>query len=93
MSWLTPSLDFFLQCRKGRIEGHNIYVMSGTNPSTGSTERPIWSADSEIYYPTSAEQLKVSSSDTNDTSAGTGARTVTIFGLNSLFETISCLAD
>jgi hypothetical protein len=57
----------------------------GNNPAVGNTLETIWSQGGIYAYPASASTMTVSSSDTNDTSAGTGARTVTISGLNGSY--------
>jgi len=57
-----------------------------TNIDTGSTPEDIWGGGG-VYYGqpigVSAEIVQVFSSDANDTSAGTGARTVRIYGLDA----------
>ena len=57
----------------------------GNNPIVGNTLETIWSQGGIYAYPASATTMTVSSSSTNDTSAGTGARTVTISGLNGSY--------
>lgn len=88
MAWLTPSLDFFLQCRKGRIEGHTVHTVAGNNPNTDTDWNTVWSESTPVVLPTSAAQLKVSSSHTDDTSAGTGLRTIEITGLLADFTEV-----
>lgn len=60
----------------------------GFYDSIGTTERTVWdgAGSTNANSPATASQLQVSSSDANDTSAGTGARTVTISGLDSNYE-------
>lgn len=57
-------------------------VINAENDVIGSTQEDIWSVGGELTYLSSAETMEISSTDTNDTSAGTGARTVKITGLN-----------
>jgi hypothetical protein len=84
---------FELQVSRGQVDGHSATVISGFNASVGSSYETVWSESSVYAYPASAVVLKVSSSDTNDTSTGTGARTVTVYGLdgnyNQINETVS----
>ena len=61
----------------------------GNNPIVGNTLETIWSQGGIYAYPASATTMTVSSSSTNDTSAGTGARTVTISGLNGSYDETS----
>ncbi len=49
----------------------------------------IWSEGGLYSYLTSATVLKVSSSSTDDTSAGTGARTVQLYGLDGDYNEIN----
>jgi hypothetical protein len=49
---------------------------------TGTTPEVIWDNGGNFTFPTAAETVQVFSSSTNDTSAGTGARTVTVTGLD-----------
>ena len=83
---------FELQVGRGQISMHQPYFRFGwantigTNPQTITT---VVSAGAVYAYPTSATVMKVSSSDANDTSAGTGARTVLIVGLDANYNRIS----
>lgn len=56
--------------------------------SIGTTERTVWDGadNTNANVPALASQLKVSSSDANDTAAGTGARTVAVSGLDANYE-------
>jgi hypothetical protein len=76
---------FELEIAKGNVFGHAINQGSGKNPSisTVSTPEDVWNGGG-IYtgFPTGAgEAMEVYSSDSADTSAGTGARTIIISGL------------
>ena len=51
------------------------------NTTERSVGLPVGTASNFFYEPTSITQLQISSSSANDTSAGTGARTVLITGL------------
>lgn len=66
---------------------HLDYVFKfGFNGEVGTTEESIWDQGDVYSYPASASQLTLSSDDVNDTSAGTGARTVSIQGLDANYE-------
>lgn len=49
----------------------------------------VWNEATAVVFPSSAGVLTVSSSSANDTSAGTGARTVTVSGLDSGYNSIT----
>ena len=61
----------------------------GTNSSVGNSVETIWQQGGLYSYPPSASTMTVSSSDVNDTSAGTGARTVLISGLDASYNEAS----
>ena len=61
----------------------------GQNASVGNSVETIWQQGGLYSYPPSATTMTVSSSDTNDTSAGTGARTIQILGLDGDYNEIS----
>ena len=67
----------------------------GTNKSVAAALETIWAgADNGgalLYvFPTTAETLRVKAGgDANDTSAGTGARTLTVFGLDENWNEVS----
>ena len=61
----------------------------GQNASVGNSVETIWQQGGLYSYPPSAITMTVSSSDTNDTSAGTGARTIQILGLDGNYNEIS----
>jgi hypothetical protein len=87
-----------MSCENINIENFQISVASGAlspsyksifkfgnNPIVGNTLETIWDQGGLYAYPASATTMTVSSSSTNDTSSGTGARTVLIFGLNGSY--------
>jgi hypothetical protein len=84
---------FDLQVARGQVDGHTPVFVSGFNATVGTSYETVWSESTVYAYPASAVAMKVSSSDANDTAAGTGARTVTVYGLdgsyNQINETVS----
>lgn len=76
---------------EGSIAGHTPLLKFGTRTTiTAGTQSTIWEGPTDRYvYLTSAEQLKVSSSSANDTSAGSGVRTMTLYGLDANLLEIS----
>jgi hypothetical protein len=80
---------FELQVARGQIQGHSVVTVFGYNPDVDTSEETVWPDGGTVPHPTVASVLKISSSDANDTSAGTGARTVFIEGLNSSYAVVS----
>ena len=61
----------------------------GKNPDVGNTEETIWDAGGLYSWQSAAESLEILSSEVADAAAGTGARTVTVKGLDSNYELLS----
>ncbi len=81
--------DFNLQIARRQIQGHKSLFKFGNNPDVNGSLETIWSGSSMYVYPTSAIQMKVSSANANDTALGTGARTVSVQGLDKEYNEIS----
>lgn len=85
--------DFTLQIARGQIQGHKSLFKFGNNPDINGLIEAVWSNSSPYVYPTTAIQMQVSSSSANDAALGTGARTVSVQGLdqnyNEIAETIT----
>ena len=73
---------FELQVGRGQITGHSVVHVFGHNPDVDTTEVTIWPALGLLVHPAAPTIMKISSSSADDTSAGTGARTVYILGIN-----------
>ena len=80
---------FNLQVSRGQITMHTPIIIFGYNPDVDTSEESVWPDGGTVPHPTVASVLKVSSSDANDTSAGTGARTVFIKGLDGDYNEVS----
>jgi len=86
--------DFYTDVALGNYSDAKINTKFGRNPDidTGSTPEDIWN-NGGVYtgQPTtgSATTLDVDSSSGNDTSAGTGARTLRIYGLDGSYNEIN----
>ena len=83
------SEPFELQVARGQIAWHYDVHKFGFNPDIDDSLETVWAQGGLYSYLAAATQLSVSSSSTDDTSAGTGARTVTLFGLNASYSEIS----
>jgi hypothetical protein len=80
---------FELQVSRGQIQGHKTLFKFGNNSDINGTLETIWSQGGIYAYPAAATVMKVSSSDANDDAAGTGARTVTVSGLDANYNEVS----
>ena len=83
------SEPFGLQVSRGHVGYHYPQFKFGFNPDIDNSLETIWAEGGLYSYLSAASVLKVSSSSTADTSAGTGARTVEIFGLDADYAEIS----
>jgi hypothetical protein len=80
---------FNLQVARGQIPWHQNVTVFGYNPDVDTSIETVWPHDGVLPFPAAALRLKVSSSNANDTSAGTGARTVYVEGLDADHNVIS----
>jgi len=80
---------FELQVSRGQIAGHRALTVFGYNADIDTAEETVWPDGGIAPRPAAALQMKVSSSDANDASAGTGARTVVVAGLDANYNEIT----
>jgi len=80
--------DFPLQVSRGQIQGHEAFCLFGINSDVGASLETVWVGGGSYTFPSSATTTTISSSNVNDTSAGTGARTVFVEGLNANYERV-----
>lgn len=80
---------FGLQVARGQIAWHDAVTVWGYNPDVDDTMETVWGDGGLIAFPASATTMNVSSTSTSDTSAGTGARTIVIQGLDGNHSPIS----
>lgn len=73
---------------RGLIRGATVIHKFGRNPSVGGTPETIWMYGGTYTYLTSASTVYVSGADAQDSAAGTGARTVTVQGLDANYNEI-----
>ena len=82
--------DFQLGVASGDLSPSYKQVFKfGQNAAVGNSLETIWLEGGLYAYPPSATTMTVSSSDANDTSAGTGARTIQIAGLDASYNEVS----
>jgi hypothetical protein len=80
---------FNLQVARGQIACHKTLFKFGSNPVVDAALETVWSQGGIYVYPSAASVMKVSSSSNNDTALGTGARTVTVSGLDANYNELS----
>lgn len=86
---IGTSEPFELQVARSQISWHYPLHKFGFNPDIDDAVETVWAQGGLYSYLAAATQLSVSSSSTADTSAGTGARTVTLSGLDANYAEIS----
>ena len=89
ISRVGTSEPFELQVSRGQVAYHETQYKFGFNADIDDSLETIWSEGGLYSYLTSATVLKISSASTDDASAGTGARTITISGLDGDYDEIS----
>lgn len=78
--------DFFVEVAKGNVPGHYMVHKFG-HGSVGTTISTI--TESGVYQtPTAPVSLEVVSDDANDTALGTGAREITLWGIDATYKEI-----
>ena len=89
ISQVGTTEPFELQVARGQILHHKHLFKFGNNPTVGNSIETIWAEGGLYSYLSAATVLKVSSSNTADAEAGTGARTVELFGLDADYNEIN----
>ena len=80
---------FELQVARGQVDGHKALFKFGINGDVGTSVETVWAQGGTYVYPASATVMKISSSSADDASGGTGARTISIAGLDANYNEIS----
>jgi hypothetical protein len=80
---------FELQVARGQIQGHRNVTVFGFNGDVDTAQVSVWPLPSLITFPAAALQMTVSSTSASDTSAGTGARTVVVQGLDANYNEVT----
>jgi len=78
--------NWYTEVKLGRVSGHSIVRVFGRNPTAGVALVDISTLGSVYTWPTAAVNLEAISSSVNDTnSSGSGARVITVTGLDTDF--------
>ena len=78
-----------LNVSRGKVRGAYHIIKFGENLDIDGSMETIWDVGGLYTYLTSAGVLTVTSTDGNDAAAGTGARTVTVEGLDANYNLVS----
>ena len=82
------SHDYTINISAGAVDGVSNIHKFGRNPSVGGAPETIWEQGGVYTYLTVASTVYVSGADAQDGAAGTGARTVTVQGLDASYNAI-----
>lgn len=85
--------DFALEVVRGNVTGIGGVNKFGTNLAVGTSFEDIWIQGGTWTKLPAATTLDVSSSNANDTVAGSGAQTLTIEGLDANYDELSETVD
>lgn len=85
---LKGYLDLYLAIATGQVVDTDYGHKFGYHPATTTSKTTVWDVGTLYSYLTAATTLKLSSSSADDAAAGTGARVVTIYGLDADFNEI-----
>ncbi len=79
-----PTDDYYLSIVKGKIPNHARIAVAGHDDSVGTNIATLWALAGDVPQPlATAVTMTVSSTDANDTSAGTGAQAIFITGVTN----------
>lgn len=85
---IKTTFSFYDSAALGHVKNSMVGHKFGYVEAAGTTKETVWDQGGLYVYLTAATILKLSSSDANDTAAGTGARTVHIYGLDGNYDEI-----
>jgi len=93
MSRYEPQIhsSFLVDIAMGKVPGYSYINKFGHNPAVATGGEDIWAGGGAYgFYPTTAQAMEIVSSEAADDGdpAGTGARTVKVYGLDANWEEI-----
>jgi hypothetical protein len=80
--------NFALNLARGKVRGTSYVEKFGRNPSVATSIETIWDRGGIYQYLTSAAAVYVYSADANDGLTGTGARKITVQGLDTDYNLV-----
>lgn len=85
---LPLAQDFLIEVAKGDVPNNSLVIVNGKNDNVDTSVIDIGMESTNFTWLTSATTLEAISDDADDTIAGSGARIITVFGLDSDFNPI-----
>lgn len=89
LSQMTNDPADLLIIAQGGISNKQVIHKFGKNPAVGTSWEDVWGIGGDYTFLQTATTVEAISLDTNDTVAGTGARIITIEGLDANFLEVS----
>jgi len=86
---VSSNIPFYTRVAQGEVQGYSAMTIFGYNADIDTSEETVWADGGVIPLRTTGIQMTVSSSSTSDTSAGTGARTVLVTGLDANYAVLT----
>jgi len=90
---LSPSgqlnRDYLFDVALGLVSDATVVVQIGHNPDIDAGPEDVWTGGGLYPWMTGSTALEVLSSSADDASAGTGARTITLIGLNASYVEVT----
>jgi hypothetical protein len=78
-----------LSIARNHVGGHSLMLKFGRNPDIDQTEETVWEGGGTYTFDATAQSLEIVSSNANDSSGGSGARTITLLGLDSTYTSLT----
>lgn len=85
----VSAIPYLYDIAEKHISGHEAFFKLGYNNGLDTTEEDIWDVGGTYIFPGVAQQMKVVSSDVNDTSGGYGIQSVKVHYLDNNFGSSS----
>ena len=87
MSYIGET-DFLIEVNKGNVAGHTLIHKFGRNALAGTSNEDVRYGGGTLTPLTAATTIEAISASANDTSAGSGARTIKIWGVDINFAEV-----
>lgn len=82
---LVTNQTYYQSIAENYVTNHSPFTKNGYNPALSSSSEDMWAVGGVYVPPATQIQMRVVSSSVNDTAAGTGVQSVTIYYLDNTF--------